>query len=80
MKRKNIKKKLKKYQWIIILAITTFIAMYIYGMTEVYLPEPVHIGAGQYLDIGTGIIIVCLFFSGLVIGLIIKKKKNKNIL
>jgi len=76
MKRKNIKKKMKRCRWLIILAITTFIAMYIYGMTTIYLPDPIHIGAGQYLDIGTGVIIISLLLSGFIIASIFKKKKK----
>lgn len=78
MKRKNIKKKMKRCRWLILLVITTFIAMYIYGMTKIYLPEPIHIGAGQYLDIATGVIIVSLLFSGFLIASILKKKKGRR--
>ena len=79
MKRKNIKRKMKKHHWLIVLCITTVIAMYIYGMTKVYFPDPVHIGAGQYLDIATGIIIVSLLFSGFIIAIIFKKKRKVKI-
>lgn len=77
MSIKNIKKKVKKYQWVIILAFGVLIAMWIYGMTEHYFPTPVHIGAGQYLDLATGIIIVSLLFAGIIIGILFKKKKKR---
>lgn len=80
MKNKNVKtkKKMKKYHWLIIFIITTFIAMYIYGMTKVYLPDPVHIGLGQYFDLATGVIIIALLFSGFVIGMLFKKKEKRG--
>lgn len=77
MEGKNIKKRLKKYHWLIILCITTFTAMYVYGMTKIYLPEPLDIGFGQYLDIATGIIIVSLILSGFIVAVIFKKEKKR---
>ncbi len=76
MKIKTLKRKMKKYQWIIILILTTIAAMYVYGMTIVYFPEPVHLGAGQYLDLATGIVIVVLLLSGMIISIIFKKRKK----
>lgn len=76
MKKPHIKRKVKKYHWLIILIITIFVAMYVYGMTTHYFPDPVHIGLGQYLDIATGIIIVALLLSGFIIGILFKKKKG----
>lgn len=77
MEGKNIKKRVKKYQWLLILCITTITAMYVYGMTKVYLPEPLDIGFGQYLDIATGIIIVSLILSGFIVAVIFKKEKRR---
>ncbi|KKN04917.1 hypothetical protein LCGC14_1092570 [marine sediment metagenome] len=76
MNYKNIKKKMTKYQWVFILIITVFVAMYLYGMTKVYFPDPVHLGAGQYLDLATGIILISLLLSGVIITLIFKKSKK----
>lgn len=74
---KNIKRRMKKYHWLIILMVTTITAMYVYGMTKIYFPTPVHIGFGQYLDIGTGIIIVSLILSGAIIAVLFKKRKKR---
>ena len=76
MKRMNLKRKIKKFKWVIILILTTLTAMYVYGMTIVYFPEPVHLGAGQYLDLATGIVIVVLLSSGTIITIILKKRKK----
>jgi len=70
--------KIKKYHWLIVLGVTTFIAMYIYGMTKVYFPEPLDIGFGQYLDIATGVIIISLLFSGYIIAILFKKKDKRG--
>ncbi|MFW9968755.1 MAG: hypothetical protein ACFFDF_01055 [Candidatus Odinarchaeota archaeon] len=78
MNNKKLKMKMKKYRWLIILVITTFIAMYVYGMTEIYLPGPIHLGAGQYIDIATGVIILTLAFSGFLVALIFKDKRNRG--
>jgi len=74
---RNIKKRVKKYHWLIILCITTFITMYVYGMTRVYFPEPLYMGFGQYLDLSVGIIIFTLILSGFVVGVIFKKEKRR---
>lgn len=74
----RIKKKTKKYQWVIILMIGILVAMWIYGMSRHYFPDPVHIGSGQYLDISTGIIIVALLFAGIIIKILFKKKKKRR--
>lgn len=79
MKRRIlIKRKMKKYHWLIILSITVFITMYVYGMTRAYFPDPIYMGAGQYLDIGTGIVIVGLLLLGAIIAILFKKKKRKK--
>lgn len=71
-----MKRKLKKYQGIIILIIITVpVTMYIYGMTEVYFPDPIHMGAGQYIDVATGVIIMALLLSGVIITILFKKKR-----
>jgi len=77
MEGRNIKRRMKKYHWLIILCITTLVAMYIYGMTKIYFPEPLDIGFGQYLDLGTGIVIFCLVISGFIIAIIFKKNKKE---
>ena len=77
MEGRNIKKRVKKYHWLIILCITTFTAMYVYGMTRVYFPDPLDIGFGQYLDLSVGIVIFSLILSGFVVGVIFKKEKRR---
>ncbi|KKN59615.1 hypothetical protein LCGC14_0540120 [marine sediment metagenome] len=74
--KKTIKKESKKFQWICILAITIIISIYVFGMTKYYIPSPIHIGAGQYLDIATGIIIVALMLTTFIIAMIRKKFRN----
>lgn len=77
MEGRNVKKRVKKYHWLIILCITTFTTMYVYGMTRVYFPDPLYIGFGQYLDLSVGIIIFTLILSGFVVGVIFKKEKRR---
>ncbi len=77
MEGKNIKKRVKKYQWLLILCITTVIAMWVYGMTKVYFPDPLDVGFGQYLDLGTGIVIFTLVISGFIVAVIFKKEKRR---
>ena len=77
-KGKNLKRKMKKYKWVIILILTTLAAMYIYGMATVYFPDPIHLGAGQYLDLATGIVIISLILSGFIITILFKQKKKIN--
>lgn len=77
MKNKNTKRKVKKYHWLIILIVTTVITMWVYGNTKIYLPEPIHIGFGQYLDVGTGIVIFSLIFLGIILGILFKSQKKR---
>ena len=74
---KNTKRKVKKYHWLIVLCITTVVSMWIYGMTKIYYPEPYYIGFGQYLDLGTGIVIFTLVISGFIVASIFKKTKKR---
>lgn len=76
MEGQNIKKRVKKYHWLIALIATVFVSMWIYGMTSVYFPDPLDIGFGQYLDLSIGIIIVTLFLLGFIIAVIFKKEKR----
>ncbi|KKL15060.1 hypothetical protein LCGC14_2509390 [marine sediment metagenome] len=76
MSNRRIKKKVKKYHWLIILVLTTVTSMWIYGMVKIYYPTPIYIGFGQYLDLGTGIVIFTLILVGFVIGILFKQKKK----
>ena len=78
MDNKN-KKKVKKYHWLIILGITVITTMWIYGMTQVYMPTPIDIGFGQYIDLGTGVVILSLLLLGFILGTLFKKKGGKKI-
>lgn len=74
---KDTKKRVKKYQWLIVLCITTIVSMWIYGNTKIYYPEPLYIGFGQYMDIGTGIVIFTLVVSGFIVTAIFKSNKKE---
>ena len=74
---KNIKRKVKKYHWLITLTITVVVSMWIYGMVRVYFPDPVDIGFGQYLDLGTGIVIFTLVISGFIVAALFKTNKKR---
>ena len=65
-------------RWIIVLIITVFITMWIYGMATHYFPTSIHVGLGQYLDISVGVVIIGLLFSGFIITIIFKKKKKRR--
>lgn len=75
--KKNTKRRVKKYQWFITLAITVVVSMWIYGMVRIYFPDPLYVGFAQYLDLGTGIVIFTLVISGFIIATIFKKTKKK---
>lgn len=72
-----MKKNVKKYHWLITLAITVVVSMWIYGMVKIYYPTPFYAGFGQYFDIGVGIIILTLVISGLIVTAIFKKNKKR---
>ena len=74
---KNIKRKVKKYQWLITLAMTVVVSMWVYGMVRVYFPDPMDIGFGQYLDLGTGIVIFTLVISGFIVAALFKTNKKR---
>lgn len=69
---------IKKYYWIIFLAMATITVMYLYGMTGVYLSEPYDIGFGQFLDIKSGVVFVSLLLLGFIIGFFTFKKNKKK--
>ena len=75
--KKNTKKRMKKHHWLITLVITIVVSMWIYGMTRVYFPDPWYIGFGQYMDLGTGIVIFTLVISGFIVTAIFKRKKKE---
>jgi len=77
MDKKEIKRKFKKYQWVILLAVTILFSMWIYGMTTHYFPEPISLGGGQYIDIATGVVIIGLLLSGVVLAFIFKKNRGE---
>ena len=77
MEGKNVKKRVKKYHWLISLMITVAVSMWIYGMVRIYFPDPIDIGFGQYLDVGIGIVIVTLVLSGFIVAVIFKKEKRR---
>lgn len=75
---KGIKRKVKKYHWLVTLMVTVVISMWIYGMVRVYFPDPLDIGFGQYMDLGTGIVIFTLVISGFIVAAIFKKPEKMN--
>lgn len=65
-------------RWVIITILTVITTMYIYGMTKIYFPTPIHIGGGQYFDLGMGIIVFGILLCGFLISVIANKLKKKN--
>lgn len=65
-------------RWVIITIITVVVVMWLYGMTRIYYPTPVHLGGGQYFDLGMGIIVFGVLLCGFLISIIKNKLKNKN--
>lgn len=61
---------------IIILGLTVLFTMYLYGMVSIYFPKPIHLGAGQYIDIATGITLIGLFIFGIFLATQFKQKKR----
>lgn len=74
--KKNTKRKVKKYHWLITLIITVVVSMWIYGMVKIYYLTPYYAGFGQYFDIGTGIVIFTLVISGFIVAAIFKSNKK----
>lgn len=75
--KKKEKRKIKKYHWLFVLLITAFFTMWIYGMTTVYIPTPIDIGFGQYLDVGVGVVIISMVFLGFILGILFRKNKKR---
>ena len=65
-------------RWVIITIATVIATMWLYGMTKIYFPNPVHLGGGQYFDLGMGIIVFGILLCGFLITVIKIKLKNKN--
>ena len=65
-------------RWIMITILTVVATMYIYGMTKIYFPVPVHVGAGQYFDLGMGIVVFGILLCGFLITIMVNKFKKKN--
>ena len=74
---KKVKRKMKKYYWLIGIITTILVSMWIYGTTSVYFPDPLYIGFGQYIDVAVGIILVSLLLSGIIVKSIFKKNKKR---
>lgn len=67
-----------KTQWVIITIFTVIATMYIYGMVKIYFPTPIHVGGGQYFDLGIGVVVFGLLLSGFLITIMVNKFKKKN--
>lgn len=65
-------------RWIIGTIFTVFATMYIYGMTRIYFPYPVHLGGGQYFDLGMGIVVFGILLCGFFITIMVNKFKKKK--
>jgi len=76
MKDNKIKKRVRKYYWIITIFVTIVFTMWLYGMTQIYMPTPIDIGFGQYIDVGVGVVIISLLLLGFLLGLLLKRKKK----
>lgn len=76
--KKAIYQKEKTTKWILFTLIYGVILMYLYGMSRIYFPDPIHVGFGQYFDIGIGILFFGLLFYMFIIGVLINKLKKRN--
>ena len=75
---KKGKIKISKYRFLIVLVIYIGTSMWIYGMTQIYFVDSiVSIGAGQYLDLGIGVIFLFLFGVGVILLLLFSKDMRK---
>lgn len=74
--RKKAPRQPKSYKKEIIFTIFYTIGlMYLYGMTRIYFPEPLHLGAGQYIDIAIEVLFLGLLGYGIILGIMIYKTK-----
>ena len=76
--KKKTNPKVNVKQWVIITIATVIATMYIYGMTKIYFPMPIHLGSGQYFDLGMGIVVFGILLCGFFITIITNKLKKKN--
>lgn len=65
-------------RWVIFTIVTVIVTMWLYGMTKIYFPNPVHLGGGQYFDLGMGIIVFGILLCGFFITIIKIQLKKKN--
>ncbi|GAG57053.1 unnamed protein product [marine sediment metagenome] len=65
-------------RWVIITALTVVATMWLYGMTKIYFPTPVHLGGGQYFDLGMGIIVFGILLCAFLVSIMVNKLKKKN--
>lgn len=64
--------------WIILTIVYIGVLMWLYGMTRIYFPDPIHVGAGQYFDIGIGVLFLGVAIYGVILGFLLRKVKNRN--
>lgn len=78
MSNKTKKKERKKafIKWIVLTLGYAGFLMWISGMTQVYLPTVVGIGAGQYLDLYIGIVILGTSIYFILSGYLLKNYKE----
>jgi len=60
--------------WILFTISYIFMIMYLSGMAEVYFPDPIHLGFGQYIALAAGVIWGGIAFYSVIMVIIFKKE------
>ena len=77
MKKAHRKKISAGIKLFIVFFFILILVMYVYGMANTYFPNPILIGAGQYLDLSAGIAITGILFFGILLAIFFKKEMRK---
>jgi len=68
-----------KYTWLIgTLGIATIVVMVLFAQTNLYISEPYDVGFNRFIDIGSGILFISLITIGIILGVILTKKKRNE--
>ena len=66
------------WKWIVFVLFYGIFLMWICGNISHYYPSPIHIGGGQYLDLGIGALIIGGSIFIMIAGILFKKIKKKK--
>lgn len=71
------KKTTMSIKYIVVFSVIVVLTMYVYGMANIYFPGLISIGAGQYIDVSSGITFIGLLVVGLILSIYFKRELKK---